>query len=120
MVNEVPGGFKRCSKCAEIKPVNDFGKKSALRSGRKNECRMCLKDRNSIYYTKHKDTQEDNRKARTAYKNKNTSHTFANSEYIEPSVLSKDDETKFNALQRENEKKWKELAEKHGIKLKRE
>jgi hypothetical protein len=45
---------KTCSKCLEIKELENFPKSSAIKSGFRSECKNCIKLNRSRYYQKNK------------------------------------------------------------------
>lgn len=38
---DVPDGYKRCSKCGKVKPVDQFDKRKDVKSGRRSWCKEC-------------------------------------------------------------------------------
>ena len=40
-MTEVPEGYKRCSKCGEVKPVGEFNKSRTERDGLQYYCKIC-------------------------------------------------------------------------------
>ena len=39
----IPEGFRRCSHCAEIKPLDDFYNRPTGKDGKHSECKLCRK-----------------------------------------------------------------------------
>lgn len=51
MLQHPPGpGTKACSKCGEIKPLNDFHRATGMKDGHRNECRSCWKEICKVRY----------------------------------------------------------------------
>ena len=44
------GGTKRCPKCGEVKPADEFFRSSSSIDGLQSYCRSCAKDYNSTWY----------------------------------------------------------------------
>lgn len=59
---------KRCSKCAEVKPLEEFRKDSRERDGRRAYCRQCARKADKKYRSKPDIKQRDAARARE-YKN---------------------------------------------------
>jgi hypothetical protein len=49
------GSTKACTLCGETKPVTEFGKHPATRSGYQSQCKECQKIGQRSYYKKHAD-----------------------------------------------------------------
>ena len=47
---KVEEGFKRCSKCGEVKPISEFYKRKSSKDGLSSYCKECAK----AYYAKHR------------------------------------------------------------------
>jgi hypothetical protein len=45
---------KRCHKCKEIKPLNDFYKRKTSKDGYRNDCKQCRKTNQKKYYQENK------------------------------------------------------------------
>lgn len=43
---DVPQGFKRCSRCGEIKALEGFSRNKAMKDGLQNQCRICQTESN--------------------------------------------------------------------------
>ena len=54
-MTEVPEGYKRCSKCGEIKPVGEFHTDNVAPDGKKLRCKACVKLSMQKYWKEHKD-----------------------------------------------------------------
>lgn len=68
---------KKCTKCGETKPTEQFYKNSASKDGLHPQCKTCIAARNRAYY-------EANREERKAYREANREHIAAsNSAYRE-------------------------------------
>ena len=52
---KVEEGFKRCSRCGEVKPISDFNKCKRKSDGLQCWCKQCKKDVNAAWYVKHKE-----------------------------------------------------------------
>ena len=50
---KVEEGFKRCSKCGQVKPIGDFNKCKRASDGLQSYCKQCKKDVNAAWYAKH-------------------------------------------------------------------
>lgn len=57
-VKGVPSGYRRCTKCGRVLPLEDFPKNKACAGGHRPECRPCRRDAEAVWYAKH---AEDNR-----------------------------------------------------------
>ena len=55
----VPEGMKRCSKCGEIKPLNEFYHCSSVKGGLRYECKACTSKCRRKYYTQTRDKALD-------------------------------------------------------------
>lgn len=42
--------MKECTKCKEVKPLDQFGTRSSAKDGKSWQCRPCVRDRNRRYY----------------------------------------------------------------------
>jgi len=54
-MTEVPEGYKRCSKCGEVKPVGEFHKNKYRKDGLQNCCKICMWEISKKYYEENKD-----------------------------------------------------------------
>ena len=54
-MTEVPEGYKRCSKCGEIKQVGEFHTDNAAPDGLQYNCKTCCKKYRRKYYREHKE-----------------------------------------------------------------
>lgn len=54
-MTEVPEGYKRCSKCGEVKPVGEFYKNRTGRDGLQHYCKICGLEKYKKYYEENKD-----------------------------------------------------------------
>ena len=52
---KVEEGFKRCSKCGQVKPIGDFNKCKMASDGLQCWCKQCKKYVNAAWYVKHKE-----------------------------------------------------------------
>jgi formate dehydrogenase maturation protein FdhE len=43
--------LRRCYKCQQLKPLEDFNKAKGKPQGRRYDCRVCAASQNKIYYT---------------------------------------------------------------------
>src|SRR5690606_117456 len=43
--NSIPDGLKRCSRCDEVKPLDEFPSHAGTRDGRQSWCRVCYTKR---------------------------------------------------------------------------
>lgn len=48
-------GFKRCSRCGEIKPISEFYRYKTSKDGLRSECKECQKAMQAEYYKANKD-----------------------------------------------------------------
>ena len=77
---------KICNTCNKEKDIEDFGKNSRAKSGRRNTCKKCLSDYMKEYYKKNPDKLDTNRSKqalRDAGKNRFTRHKITIGEYDE-------------------------------------
>ena len=51
----VEEGFKRCSKCGEIKPISEFYKCKRKTDGLRSDCKQCHKAVRNEYYQNHRE-----------------------------------------------------------------
>lgn len=51
---EIEKGFKRCSKCGQIKPISEFYKRKSSKDGLYSYCKQCDKSMKAYYYQTHK------------------------------------------------------------------
>ena len=52
---KIEEGFKRCSRCGQVKPLSDFSKDKSRKDCRKSFCKQCVKAYNAEYIAKNKD-----------------------------------------------------------------
>jgi len=57
---------KRCSKCGEVKPVDDFWKNATKKDGRQMYCKNCLRVRNQVWRGDHPERTRENANKRYA------------------------------------------------------
>lgn len=50
-----PADTKDCTRCGETKPMTEFGKHPATRSGYQSQCRECQRIGQRAYYKRHAD-----------------------------------------------------------------
>ena len=55
MTTEIQEGYKRCSTCGEVKPVEEYYKDRTKNDGLRRVCKTCTKKRMKKYYNKNKD-----------------------------------------------------------------
>jgi len=70
--NELPEGFKKCSKCKEIKFLNEFHKDKSTKGGLRSSCKKCGKkyrDQDEKYSERYK-TYTKNNKEKLSEKHK--------------------------------------------------
>lgn len=63
--------LKKCPKCGEEKPLDDFAKNSSKKDGRQANCRMCKKASDARYHAQNREAQKE----RNA-KNRETAQAF--------------------------------------------
>ena len=79
---KVEEGFKRCSKCGEIKPISEFYKRKSSKDGLQNNCKDCAKAVRKEHYQTHRDTIL---KKKAEYDSKNKEHIAAyHADYCDP------------------------------------
>ena len=59
---------KQCTKCGEVKPLDEFKKNSRVISGRANVCKECARESNRAYRERNPVKEQDAKRARE-YKN---------------------------------------------------
>ena len=57
---KVEEGFKRCSKCGQVKPIGDFNKCKMASDGLQRYCKQCKKDVRKEYYKNHRENELKN------------------------------------------------------------
>ena len=66
-VSQIPDGYKRCSKCGEVKPLSEFCKDTRASDGLRCQCRGCASDYGRQYRVTHRDkARESSRKYHAA------------------------------------------------------
>lgn len=55
--------MKRCTKCGELKSLEDFYKKKETKDGRRSSCKECFKYADKQYYSKNKEKKKDYQEA---------------------------------------------------------
>lgn len=66
ILSPIPDGFKRCSNCGEIKPLDAFAINRANGDGRSYNCKFCCDEYAREYYAKHAEEVKEKRRARYA------------------------------------------------------
>lgn len=51
---KVEEGFKRCSRCGQVKPITEFSERKDSLDGRRGVCKQCDKEYKANYYQAHK------------------------------------------------------------------
>ena len=74
---KVEEGFKRCSRCGEVKPISEFYKKKSSKDGLQNNCKDCAKAVRKEHYQTH---QENELKMVKEWRDK---HPTYNAEYYQ-------------------------------------
>lgn len=73
---------KRCPRCEEAKPTDDFGKNRSMRDGLQGWCRSCTAERAKAYRAANREAlTEKNRAWRAANPDKVTAHVVTHREY---------------------------------------
>lgn len=55
--------MKTCSKCKEEKPLSEFNKNKARKSGVSSQCKSCIKETMAVYYQENKDAFKERAKS---------------------------------------------------------
>lgn len=59
----IPDGYKRCSKCNEIKPFSSFSKERKSRDGLQFQCKNCKAKQDALYRAKNQDRLKERSRA---------------------------------------------------------
>ena len=62
MTEEIPEGYKRCSKCGEVKSVEEFYKNKCHKDGLHNYCKICTREINKKHHEENKEAALDKMK----------------------------------------------------------
>jgi len=62
MTTEIQEGYKRCSTCGEVKPVEEYYKDRYGKDGLRGYCKTCASERRKKYYYKNKDRMREHMK----------------------------------------------------------
>jgi hypothetical protein len=57
---KIANGMKICTKCKEVKTLDEFCRESKCKDGRSSRCRKCQSEAHKIYYAKKKLSSENN------------------------------------------------------------
>ena len=67
---------KKCSKCKEVKPINEFYKHKRQKDGLASQCKCCESKINKEYYKKHlKEIKEQQKKYKKEHRKEHREHT---------------------------------------------